>query len=115
MRLRAPSVSRSELSARQRRDIVDISVEVAMGDMLIRGIGPDLKRRLEESARRNGRSLSDEAIALMQRGFSVQSGRLEKAGDRLYGLVGDVRFSDEEMKAIEDLRRETDRAPPDFM
>jgi antitoxin FitA len=48
------------------RDINDIKQEMPMGDMLIRGINPELKRRLEESARRNRRSLSEEAVVLLQ-------------------------------------------------
>jgi plasmid stability protein len=35
-------------------------------DLLIRDIGPDLERLLTESARSHGRSLSDEAKALLE-------------------------------------------------
>ncbi len=85
-----------------------------MGDMLIRGIDPELKRRLEESARRSGRSLSDEAIGLLQRGLATQTAGLERAGDRLYALVDNVYFTDQELKAIEESRHEKDRPPPDL-
>ena len=42
-----------------------------MADLLIRDIEAQLKRRLEESARRNNRSLSDEAKLLLQRALST--------------------------------------------
>lgn len=83
-----------------------------MGDMLIRGIDPELKRRLEESARLNKRSLSDEAIVVMQRGFAAERAGAERAGDRLYSLVGDAHFTGEEIQAIASARSEPDRAPP---
>ncbi|PDQ22665.1 plasmid stabilization protein [Mesorhizobium sanjuanii] len=85
-----------------------------MGDMLIRGINPELKRRLEESARRNRRSLSEEAVVLIQKGFATQRASIEKAGDRLYSLVGDDTFTDDEIQEITKSRSEADRGPPDF-
>ncbi|RUZ81569.1 plasmid stabilization protein [Mesorhizobium sp. M7A.F.Ca.US.006.01.1.1] len=85
-----------------------------MGDMLIRGINPELKRRLEESARLNKRSLSEEAVVLMQKGFATQFASAEKAGDRLYSLVGDDRFTNDEIQEIARSRSEADRGPPDF-
>jgi antitoxin FitA len=45
-----------------------------MSDLLIRGIDPELKRRLEESARKHDRSLSEEAKALLQQALAMQSG-----------------------------------------
>ena len=85
-----------------------------MGDMLIRGIDAELKGRLEENARRNGRSLSDEAIALIQRGIAVECATAQRAGDRLRALVGNAYFTDEEIDAISSSRTERDREPPDF-
>jgi len=85
-----------------------------MGDMLIRGINPELKRRLEESARLNRRSLSEEAVVLIQKGFATQHAGTEKAGDRLYSLVADDGFTDEEIQEIRTSRSEADRGPPDF-
>ena len=85
-----------------------------MGDMLIRGIDPELKRRLEESARLNRRSLSEEAVALIQKGFATLHAGTEKAGDRLYSLVGDDCFTDDEIQEITKSRSEADRGPPDF-
>lgn len=42
-----------------------------MSDLLIRNIDPRLKRRLEARARRSGRSLSEEAKALLSRAVVV--------------------------------------------
>lgn len=84
-----------------------------MGDMLIRGINPELKRRLEESARLNRRSLSEEAVVLIQKGFAIQRASTEKAGDRLYSLVSE-RFTDDEIQEMATSRGEPDRVPPDF-
>lgn len=83
-----------------------------MGDMLIRGIDIELKRRLEDSARRNGRSLSEEAIAAMQKSFALQDAAAEKPGDRLRALVGGAYFTPDELEAIEASRLEHDRPPP---
>ncbi len=85
-----------------------------MGDMLIRGIDPELKRRIEESARRNGRSLSEEAIAAMQKSFALQDARTDKAGNRLRELVSGAFFTPEELAAVEASRHEADRAPPEL-
>lgn len=83
-----------------------------MGDMLIRGVDPELKRRIEESARRNGRSLSEEAIAALQKGYALPEAVKGKAGDRLQELASGAYFTPEEIAAIEASRREADRAPP---
>ncbi len=85
-----------------------------MGDMLIRGIDSELKRRLEDSARRNGRSLSEEAVAAIRKAFATHDTSTQKAGDRLYALVGNVYFTDDELGAIEASRSEEDRAPPNL-
>jgi antitoxin FitA len=45
-----------------------------MSDLLIRDIDPELKRRLEESARKHEQSLSDEAKALLQQALAIQAG-----------------------------------------
>jgi antitoxin FitA len=45
-----------------------------MSDLLIRDIDPELKRRLEESARKHEQSLSDEAKALLQQALAMQPG-----------------------------------------
>ena len=85
-----------------------------MGDMLIRGIDPELKRRLEQSAKKSGRSLSDEAIALIQRAIAVERATMQKAGDRLIALVDQANFTNEELHAIAGSRHESDREPPNF-
>jgi plasmid stability protein len=43
-----------------------------MADLLIRDIEVPLKQRLEESARKNNRSLSDEAKLLLQRALASE-------------------------------------------
>ena len=43
---------------------------MAMSDLLIRKIDPKLKQALEKRARANGRSLSAEAKALLERGVT---------------------------------------------
>jgi antitoxin FitA len=85
-----------------------------MGDMLIRGIDPGLKRYLEASAKRNGRSLSEEAIAMLRRAAAVEQATMERPGDRLRALVGDAYFTNEEIEAIAASRHEPDRALPSF-
>ncbi len=71
-----------------------------------------MKRRLEESARLNRRSLSEEAVVLIQKGFATQHAGIEKAGDRLYSIVGNDGFTDDEIQQIAKSRSETDREPP---
>lgn len=85
-----------------------------MGDMLLRGIDTELKRRLEDRAHRNGRSLSEEAIALLRKAIATQEAGPGRAGDRLRAAVGSAHFSPEELTAIEELRRSPDRSPPDL-
>ena len=52
-----------------------------MPDVLIRNIDPQLKRQLEERARKNNRSLSAEAKALIQRALATP------ADDRKLGTL----------------------------
>jgi len=85
-----------------------------MGDMLIRGIDEELKRSLEEQARRNRRSLSEEAIFQIRNGLAHEQASNRKAGDVLRALVRDNFFTDAEVAAIEASRKEADREPPDF-
>jgi antitoxin FitA len=85
-----------------------------MGDMLIRGIDPELKRYLEASAKKNGRSLSEEAVAMLRRAAAVEQAVTERPGDRLRALVGEAYFTDEELEAIAASRHEPDRDPPSF-
>lgn len=85
-----------------------------MGDLLLRGIDDALKIELQESARRNGRSLSDEAIAQIRSALEKEQRRGQTAGQRLRSILGEATFEDEELRAIEAFRKQSDRAPPDF-
>jgi plasmid stability protein len=85
---------------------------MAMGDMLIRGIDSELKQYLEASAKKNGRSLSEEAIEMLRRAAAVEQAVTERPGDRLRTLVGDAYFTDAEIDAIAASRHEPDRDPP---
>ena len=60
-------------------------------------------------------ALSEEAVVLIQKGFATQRASTEKAGDRLYSLVGDDGFTDDEIQEITKSRHEADRGPPDFL
>jgi antitoxin FitA len=90
-------------------DIVDIKLETSMGDLLIRDLTPALRREIQERARKNRRSLSDEAKTLIQRGLSAPapSGGL---GTRLFSLVRDEDRGDDLVFKIPGEIRE----PPDF-
>jgi antitoxin FitA len=57
-----------------------------MTDLLIRHIDPRLKRRIEESARRNNRSLSDETKEILSRGIA-RSPDNRKLGTLLFDSV----------------------------
>lgn len=57
-----------------------------MTDMLIRKIDPKLKREIERRAREHGRSLSDQAKLVLQRGLNVPEPPL-KMGTYLYSLL----------------------------
>ena len=57
-----------------------------MADLLIRNIEPQLKRQIEESARKNEHSLSQEAKELLQRGLAARKGN-SKLGTWLFNLV----------------------------
>jgi len=79
-----------------------------MADLLIRNIDPELKRRLQQRARRDGRSLSDEAKLLLNRGL-VQSRPGRPVGTALVELFRAVRPVDLEIS-----RHELPSAPPSF-
>jgi antitoxin FitA len=59
-----------------------------MADLLVRDVSPELERRIKESARKNKRSLSAEAKALIQRGL-VAPKPPEKMGTFLFSLLED--------------------------
>ncbi|MBB3132649.1 plasmid stability protein [Rhizobium pisi] len=84
-----------------------------MGDLLIRDVPDAMKRQLQESAQRNGRSLSEEAIEIIRQQIAVKRAGVS-AGQRLRFLMGEERLSDEEVEAIAASRHELDREPPRF-
>jgi plasmid stability protein len=57
-----------------------------MADLLIRNISPQLKRQIEERARKNRHSLSDEAKSLIRKGLNDGTGR-RKLGTELFNLL----------------------------
>jgi plasmid stability protein len=92
------------LPASNNFDIIDIR----MTDLLIRNIDPKLKRRLEARARRSGRSLSEEAKALISRAMAeTQPARgLGTELVKLFRAVGPVEIEERPFQAP--------RRPPDF-
>jgi plasmid stability protein len=82
-----------------------------MVDILVRNIDPDLKRRLVAQARRNGRSISDEAKALLD----VSLPRPDPFAPE-YGLGTWMHERFKEIGGVElDLPpRSASREPPDF-
>lgn len=62
-----------------------------MTNLLVRDIDPTLKRKLEERARAHGRSLSDEAKALIRRGVGDEPKSKDAVGlgKRLFNLLPD--------------------------
>jgi antitoxin FitA len=63
-----------------------ISKEDIMSDLLIRGIEPQLKRKIEERARKSRQSLSETAKALLRKGLR-ESGEDRKLGTEMFNLV----------------------------
>jgi antitoxin FitA len=59
-----------------------------MADLLLRDIEPRLKRLIEESAKKNNRSLSDEAKRLIQNGLTAPEPPA-KLGTYLFSLLED--------------------------
>jgi plasmid stability protein len=84
-----------------------------MGDLLIRNLDDALKSRLQESARRNGRTLSEEAIHLLKLRLAADNVSVS-AGDRLRAVLGSERLTEEEIAAIDASRYEPEREPPRF-
>ncbi len=80
-----------------------------MTDMLIRKVDPKLKREIEKRARAHGRSLSDEAKIVLQRGLSVPEPPL-KMGTYLMSLLPDEYRGDD---LVFEYRSDIGR-PPEF-
>jgi antitoxin FitA len=86
-----------------------------MGDMLIRNFPEDLKRMLSEAARKNGRSLSDEAKEALRTGIAAakrdQHLAQRNAYDDFRQTFSDALLSDEEhadmMRAIHDWKQQS--------
>jgi plasmid stability protein len=57
-----------------------------MTDLLIRGIAPAMKRRIEQRARAHRRSLSDEAKALLQEAL-LKPEETRKLGTELFNMI----------------------------
>ena len=79
-----------------------------MADLLIRNIDTKLKRRLEARARRSGRSLSEEAKALIGRAMT-ETDPARGLGTELVELFRSVGPLE-----LEERRPEAPRLPPDF-
>ena len=85
-----------------------------MGDLLIRNLDPAIKERLLESARKSGRSLSDEAALRLKHSLVEPTLPRQPVGQRLRAIINGFELTAEERDAIEASRRESDRAPPSF-
>jgi antitoxin FitA len=80
-----------------------------MSDLLIRKLPPTVRRQIQERARKNRRSLSEEAKMLIQRGLTAPepSGGL---GTRLFSMVREEDRGDD---LVFEVPGEIDE-PPDF-
>jgi antitoxin FitA len=79
-----------------------------MADLLVRNLKPQLKRRIAESARKNGNSLSEEAKVLIERGLATPKPAVGM-GTLLFSLIEDRDRGDDLVFELHD--RPT---PPDF-
>jgi plasmid stability protein len=87
-------------------DINDIKGR-EMSDLLIRKIPGPMKRRIKERARKHGRSMSEEAQALIQKGLSVPEPDV-KLGDWLFSLVPAEARGDDLVFEIDDQPKPAD-------
>ena len=86
-----------------------------MGDLLIRNFPENLKRKLAEAARENGRSLSDEAKDMLRKGIAIAMQEAHLATldvyDEFRQEFSNALLSDEEhedmMRAIGDWKQES--------
>jgi plasmid stability protein len=58
-----------------------------MGDLLLRGIDDALRRELQERAKHNGRSLSEEAMSHLRRSLSTSGSGNQSAGEWLRDIM----------------------------
>jgi hypothetical protein len=80
-----------------------------VSDLLIRKVPAALRREIRERAKKNHRSLSDEAKSLIQRGLATPA-PAEGLGTRLFSMVRDEDRGDD---LVFEIPGEV-RAPPDF-
>lgn len=80
-----------------------------MTDLLIRNVDPKLKRELEKRARANGRSLSEEAKTLLERGTAKPAAGVG-FGTKLFSMLPDEFRGDDLVFEVD----EPVRKPPDF-
>jgi plasmid stability protein len=85
-----------------------------MGDLLIRNIDPEVKKRLGDSAHSHGRTVSEEAEDRLRRSFLSEKSEPVPAGQRLRALIEGFALTDQERADIAESRKERDRAPPSF-
>jgi hypothetical protein len=64
-------------------------LERHVSDLLIRKLSPAMRRRIRERAKRNRRSLSEEAKSLIERGLTAPPGPSDGFGTWLFSLVRD--------------------------
>jgi hypothetical protein len=83
-------------------------MEVAVSDLLIRKIPAHMKRKIKERARARGRSMSEEAQALIQKGLNAPEPDV-KLGDWLFSLVPKEARGDDLVFEIDDPVK-----PPEF-
>jgi hypothetical protein len=84
--------------------------EDAVTDLLIHDLPPELARRIEERARANRRSVSEEAGALLQRALGGREGEKPGLGTWLSQLVAKDDWTDEFIQP----RDNSERPPVDF-
>jgi plasmid stability protein len=73
-----------------------------MSDLLIRKMPAHMKRKIKERARAHGRSMSEEAQALIQAGLNTPESET-KLGDWLFSLVPEEARGDDLVFEIDDL------------
>lgn len=85
-----------------------------MGDLLIRNLDSETKNKLLESARRSGRSLSDEAAFRLKESLAPGAVPRRPIGQRLRDIIDGFELTSAERAAIATSRHEPDREPPAF-
>jgi plasmid stability protein len=81
-------------------DIIDINGVARMSDLLIRKMPAHMKRQIKERARAHGRSMSEEAQALIQRGLSTSE--TKNMASWLFSLVPEEARGDDLVFEIDD-------------